>query len=156
MNAIHYLRGDATEPQAKGKKIVAHVCNDIGRWGKGFVLAVSARWNEPEAEYHAWHRQGDGFALGAVQFVRVGPWVWVANMLAQRGTKTGSNGPPIRYDALEKCLTQVAVKASDLAASVHVPRIGCGLEGGKWEEVEPIIERTLIAKGVAVYVYDHD
>ena len=25
-----------------------------------------------------------------------------------------------------------------LSASVHMPRIGCGLAGGKWEEIEPI------------------
>jgi hypothetical protein len=37
---------------------------------------------------------------------------------------------------------------------VHMPRIGCGLAGGQWEEIEPIIETTLGAKGVAVTVYD--
>jgi hypothetical protein len=41
-----------------------------------------------------------------------------------------------------------------MRASVHMPRIGCGLAGGKWEEIEPIIERTLVAKGMTVVVYD--
>ncbi len=156
MKAITYLQGDATVPQAKGKKIIAHICNDIGRWGKGFVLAIAARWNGPEAEYRVWHQRGDGFALGAIQLVRVDAWTWVANMIAQRGTKTGSNGPPIRYDAVESCLKQLAVRARDLGASVHMPRIGCGLAGGTWEEIEPIIQRTLLAADVAVYVYDYD
>jgi hypothetical protein len=35
-----------------------------------------------------------------------------------------------------------------------MPRIGCGLAGGKWEMIEPIILRTLIANGIAVSVYD--
>ncbi len=39
-------------------------------------------------------------------------------------------------------------------ASVHMPRIGCGLAGGKWEVVEPLIEEHLSAKGVAVTIYD--
>ena len=39
MTAIQYLTGDATAPTASGNKIIAHVCNDIGGWGKGFVLA---------------------------------------------------------------------------------------------------------------------
>jgi O-acetyl-ADP-ribose deacetylase (regulator of RNase III) len=153
MGELHYLEGDATVPQAKGKKIIAHVCNDIGRWGKGFVLAVSARWDAPEAEYRTWHRRGDGFALGAIQLVRVEAWIWIANMIAQRGTKAGHNGPPIRYDAVESCLTQLAVRARDLGASVHMPRIGCDLEGGTWEEIEPIVQRTLLAADVAVFVY---
>ena len=35
-----------------------------------------------------------------------------------------------------------------------MPRIGCGLAGGKWEEIEPIIIRQLCEKDIAVYVYD--
>ena len=56
MAVITYLKGDATQPQAKGNRIIAHVCNDPGGWGKGFVVAVSKRWPEPEAAYRAWHR----------------------------------------------------------------------------------------------------
>jgi O-acetyl-ADP-ribose deacetylase (regulator of RNase III) len=35
-----------------------------------------------------------------------------------------------------------------------MPRIGCGLAGGKWGEVEPIIVRAL--REVETYVYDFD
>ena len=48
MNKIIYLKGDATKPEGLGTKIIAHVCNDVGLWGKGFVLAVSKRWKFPE------------------------------------------------------------------------------------------------------------
>lgn len=48
MLPLRIIAGDATVPQAKGPKLIAHVCNDRGGWGKGFVLAVSARWPEPE------------------------------------------------------------------------------------------------------------
>ncbi len=37
-----------------------------------------------------------------------------------------------------------------------MPRIGCGLAGGKWEEIEKIIIRTLIHRQVDVYVYDFE
>jgi len=40
---IQYLKGDATDPKVHGTAIVAHICNDKGGWGKGFVLAVSKR-----------------------------------------------------------------------------------------------------------------
>jgi O-acetyl-ADP-ribose deacetylase (regulator of RNase III) len=75
-------------------------------------------------------------------------------MVGQHGIRTGSSGPPIRYDALELCLTRVAEHAVTLSASVHMPRIGCGLAGGRWELVEPIIVRTLCARDVATTVYD--
>src|SRR6476661_1022578 len=123
---ITYIKGDATCPQAKGNKLVCHVCNDIGGWGKGCVLAISKRWEEPEAEYRAWYASGKegGFALGEVQFVQAERYIWVANMVAERGTRTGSSGPPIRYDALASCLEKVAGKALELGASAHMPRIG--------------------------------
>ncbi|MBT2447811.1 macro domain-containing protein [Streptomyces sp. ISL-43] len=158
MTELKIIGGDATSPQAKGPKIIAHVCNDLGGWGKGFVLALSKRWTEPEAEYRAWHRgrSGNGFGLGAVQLVRVGPDTWVANMVGQRGMRTGSGGPPVRYEAIERCLATLAGHAAELGASVHMPRIGCGLAGGKWSRVEPLVLEQLCAKGVPVTVYDFD
>lgn len=156
MSDIVYVKGDATQPQAKGVKIIAHVCNDLGGWGKGFVLAISKRWSEPEEAYRDWHRNRakNDFELGAVQFVQVGDYVWIANMIGQRGMKTGSQGPPVRYEAIRSCLAQVANTAIELSASVHMPRIGCGLAGGSWDKVEPLIVATLCEAGVPVYVYD--
>ena len=151
---VHYLRGDATNPMARGNKIVAHVCNDIGGWGKGFVLAVSKHWPQPERAYRDWYHSRDGFALGEIQLVLVRPGLWVANMIGQRGTRRGSKGPPVRYPAIESCLEKLAVEALRLDASVHMPRIGCGLAGGTWDKVEPIVRRTLLEQDVEVYVYD--
>lgn len=157
MGEITYVRGDATVPSVKGVKIVAHVCNDIGGWGKGFVLALSRRWPEPEAAYRAWHRgrAANDFALGALQLVQVEPYVWVANMIGQRGVRTGSKGVPVRYEAIDAALARLAGPARELGASVHMPRIGCGLAGGTWSRVEPLVVERLVRRGVAVTVYDH-
>lgn len=42
----------------------------------------------------------------------------------------------------------------ELGASVHMPRIGCELAGGKWFRVEPLIQERLVGRGIAVTVYD--
>lgn len=158
MTPIHYLKGDATSPHAKGVKIIAHVSNDLGGWGKGFVLAISKRWKQPEREFRAWHRERatNDFGLGATQFVQCEEYIWVANMIGQHGLKAGSKGPPVRYDAIEQCLGAVAAKARELNASVHMPRIGCGLAGGTWEKIEPLILAQLGERDVEVWVYDFD
>lgn len=129
---IRCLNGDATSPQAKGPKLIAHVCNDRGKSGKGFVLAISARWPEPEQAYRRWHREraNNDFGLGAVQFIQVEPLIRVANMVGQHGLR-GGRVLPIRYDAVAECLGKLAGKARQLKASVHMPRIGCGLAGGR-------------------------
>lgn len=180
---IRYIKGDATCPQARGLKLVAHVCNDAGKMGAGFALAVSERWPVVRELYLRWYA-GDlkrvdhyprrtpfhyfcwqaPFALGAVQFVQLSNEIIVCNMVAQHGLRGGSKGPPIRYGPLGECLSEVAREAVRLrdtfgdnsrGVSVHMPRIGCGLAGGRWEEVGPIVERVFGAPdGVDATVYD--
>ncbi|MEV7630113.1 hypothetical protein [Actinoplanes sp. NPDC089786] len=65
-------------------------------------------------------------------------------------------GPPVRYDAIDKCLHTVAEDAVRLSASVHMPRIGCGLAGGRWERVEPLIVAAFCECDVPTTVYDFD
>lgn len=155
MKIIQYKEGDATSSNAEGNKIIAHICNDIGGWGKGFVMAISKRWKQPEKEYRKWFKNRDNFAFGEIQMVKVEEDIWVCNMIGQHKTMTYSNRtPPIRYEAVKECLEKLAAEALKLNASIHMPRIGCGLAGGRWEEIEPIIEKTLLKNNVEVYVYD--
>jgi O-acetyl-ADP-ribose deacetylase (regulator of RNase III) len=153
--SIAYLQGDATCPAAEGARILAHVCNDEGKWGAGFVLAVSRRWKEPEEKYREWFRREPKPQLGQVQFVDVAAGLTVANMIGQHGVRRGKAGPPpIRYDALATALRTVAEAASARTATVHMPRIGAGLAGGNWEEIEPLIKDALVSQGIEVFVYD--
>jgi O-acetyl-ADP-ribose deacetylase (regulator of RNase III) len=154
--SIHYLQGDATQPIGDGNKAIIHVCNDIGAWGAGFVLALSKNWSQPEAQYRAWAKTKNNFQLGFVQPVKVAPNITVINMIGQSGIRSVGNMIPLRYDALEICLTKVANYCKRNNMSVHMPRIGCGLAGGDWNKVEEIINQTLIAENLDVFVYDFD
>ena len=158
MQAVTYLKGDATSPQAEGVKIIAHICNDIGGWGKGFVLAISKKWAEPEKKYRQWHnhQSENDFELGNIQVVQVEDEIYVGNMIAQQGVKRRGNDVPIRYEALRQALEKLSSEAKSRQASVHMPRIGCGLAGGKWERVEPIILETLIQNDIDTFVYDFE
>lgn len=155
---MRYIVGDATRPQGAGTKIIVHVCNDVGGWGRGFVTAISNRWTEPERAYREWYRERESndFALGSVQLVRVEGDVLIANLVGQRGLNAKNGKPPVRYDAIRRGLSRVREYAKELAATVHMPRIGCGLAGGRWEEIEPLLDDELIAHGVEVTVYDFE
>jgi O-acetyl-ADP-ribose deacetylase (regulator of RNase III) len=156
--AIQFVRGDVTAQQGSGPKIIAHICNDVGAWGKGFVLALSRRWPEPARAFKLWYRERgqNDFALGNVQVVAVADSLWVANMVAQHGLKPAQGVPPIRYEALGQCLEKLAADAKSRNASVHMPRIGCGLAGGEWSRIEPLISRMLCEHHVPVTVYDFE
>ena len=156
MTPIEYITGDITNPLYSGPKVIAHCCNDLGKMGSGVARALFEKWGAVREEYLKWYSgktKDEPFALGAVQFVIVDKWRWVANIIGQHGIKTGSNGVPVRYDAIRKGLAKVAQWAKDTQATVHLPRIGCDRAGGKWSEVEKIIQEELADKDVQVYVY---
>ncbi len=156
MDSIKYLEGDATKPIGVGNKIIVHVCNDIGGWGKGFVLAISNHWKLPELRYREWYNKKENFTLGEVQFVNVEADLWVANLIGQHKIRKNNLGePPIRYEAIEKGMKKIVKTAIEINASVHMPRIGCGLAGGRWDKIESIITKTLIENKIKTFVYDY-
>jgi len=170
---IVYLLGDATKPKASDEtdqRIIIHICNNIDRWGKGFVVALSKRWKEPEEIYHKMEKK-----LGTISCCWVedigddidsAGYIGIINMIAQHNIKSENNIKPIRYDALETCLkTIIDVTLPDLKKkyneinvdvnfSFHLPRIGRGLAGGSWDKVSGLIEKYLCKNGHKVYVYD--
>ena len=165
---INYLEGDATAPIGEGKKVICHICNDVGKWGSGFVIAISKRWKHVEHMYLDWSRGGMAtppFKLGNVMFCLADEGdIVIANMIAQH--KIQSMLPvgevPIRYEALRDCMKKVNTvlhKEGEIMSpdfkpmTLHMPRIGCERAGGTWDEVEKIINTT-IDKDVDVFVYD--
>jgi len=158
-NMIKYIVGDATEPIGDGIKIIAHVCNDIGAWGAGFVMALSAKWVQPETEFR--RIPAKKRKLGYVQYIPVGGGMYVANMIAQKNIKPNEFGvPPVRYEAVEVCLRKVVQFARSMnngasPISIHIPLIGCGLAGGKWSIMSKIIEEVT-PDDITMVVYDFD
>lgn len=166
---IQYVVGDATKPQGPGLKVICHCVNDVGNWGAGFSGALRC-WPHVEKSYHAWYQAKrsspvvalnpepseviTGFCLGNVQFVEVARDLWVANLIGQHRTTSHGERVPIRYDALDLGFKAVAIFCKNRRASVHMPRLGAGLARGRWEEIAPIIETTLVFQGVSVTVYD--
>lgn len=148
---IEYRTGDAANPWGDGVLVIAHVCNNKGGWGAGFTGQLSKRWTSPETAYRS-QVEGGAFLLrlGDVQAVQVNDLLWVANMVAQDGYRTPANPKPINYEALEDCLTHLG-NLFEPKVGFHMPRIGCGLGGGTWPEVERIINKILPERHVFVY-----
>lgn len=159
-----YVTGDATKPirGLNDKQIIIHVCNNIGGWGAGFVLALSAKWPEPEARYREWASTADNadsdFKLGRMQLVEVGNDIHVCNIIGQSDIRHIDHQPPVRYWAIRKALRGLVLQHrlmyNTQPFTVHMPRIGCGLAGGYWDEVQDIVQRELCDNEIPVFVYD--
>ena len=161
---IRIVTGDATKPISNGPVIIAHGCNDIGKWGKGFVVPLAEVYPEAKEQYLRWHKEDSWvdktMVPGAVQFVYpTGTDVCIANMITQVGVKSQVLDDrlvrPIRYDAVQQCLEKVRVEAKKLKASVHMPKIGAGLAGGEWDVIYRIIEKVLMDVETTIYIYDN-
>lgn len=160
---IEYIVGDVTEPKrvpGYSGDVIAHVCNDVCRFGAGVADAIGRRFPPVKVEFLRWAKQGaanqrNPYGLGAVQVVRADMHrpLWVANMVAQRGLRCKENRHPLSLDHLAECLWKLrGLAAADTV--VHMPPIGCGRGGANWGEVEPLVSRYLSQGGIPVYVYD--
>jgi hypothetical protein len=153
---INYIVGDATLPQESGKKVIIHIVNNQYKWGSGFVLAISKRWKQPEQVY----RSQKQLVLGTVHYAKVDEDIVVANMIAQILPHPDNNWPrggfgeyyiPLSYHALEDCLIKVNEGCIKANATIHAPRLGSGLAGGRWPIIESIINRVCT---VETFIYD--
>lgn len=151
MANITYINGDATSPTGEGIKIITHCCNNYGIWGAGFVIAISKKWKQVKPLYQKWLLKRENM-LGKVQFLRLEEEIVLANLIGQEGVGERDGIPPIRYDAIRAGLQKVNDFAKSNNASIHMPRIGCGLAGGSWKMIEEIIHEVV---EVPVYVYDY-
>lgn len=169
---ITYIKGDATYPERitpDKYNLIVHIVNNVGGWGAGFVLALSRRWTTPEYHYRAnWKMR----QLGDIDIIQVDKNISVVNLFGQHGirpTKTDLLDPssllkpsrqtssqivqPVRYEAIRIGLRRLRQRLFLYKnATVHMPKIGCGLAGGDWSIVSRIIDEEL--NDVEVYVYE--
>lgn len=180
---INYVEGDATEPVGDGAKCIVHCCNDVGAWSAGFVLAISKKWTHVQNAYLIWagkltrnqvsnttkYGATGSFKLGQVQWVGTDTsafmpnQTWVFNLIGQQdvGIKKvgGVDIPPVCYRAIKEGLARIkayymgAVNNKN-AFSLHMPRMGCGLAGGKWEHIESILNEVFGDTDIQITVYD--
>lgn len=158
---INYKIGDVTKIKNDNKKFIVHIVNNKGGWGKGFVLSLSREWPAPEKEYRKLFIN-NGLILGTIQPVKVSNDITVINMVAQKGYGKNNNNLhrssekdteiPLQLDALEECMKKVKVLAIQTNAEIHAPRFGCGLAGGKWDQIEPLINKHW--SELKVFIYD--
>lgn len=160
---MKYVKGDLFDHVGpnKGKKItiIAHVCNDIGAWGAGFVVPLGKKYPDSRDLYLALDQRN----LGEIQLVTtIEGGVMVANMIAQHGIGPSFEGdkmiPPIRYDALKQCMYAVREAArimqqNGYTVEVACPMFGAGLAGGDWPTIEQMIALIWQEQGLPVTIY---
>lgn len=159
------IAGDATKPQRKAENeiaIIPHVCNNLGGWGAGFVLALTKAFGDLPVKTYQMDLGADSKkCLGRVSFAEIGNGdVVIANMIAQAGYIDDNNPRPLKYPALLHAMGRVANHIEYLRSwrskpiSIHCPKFGSALAGGNWEFIEALIEDVWLDAGIDVTVYE--
>jgi O-acetyl-ADP-ribose deacetylase (regulator of RNase III) len=154
---IQYQHGDVARATGAGPIVIGHVVSDSAHsWGRvGVARALAARYRDAATAFRAWSiADGDNLQLGNVHEVDVGrnEPVVIASMVAQRGYGS-SLTPRLVYSALATALDRLAASARRRGATVHLPRIGAGQAGGRWDLVEELLHERLVRADVPVTVH---
>lgn len=145
--------GDATKPRGNGVKIIAQVVNTSGGLGLGFGKSLAKNFPEVKSELKKWMENKVEFQLGNTNCFQVRSDIYIFQLLAQKGLFAKEHEIPLKYSHLRKCLSDLAHKAIELNASVHMPMIGAGQAKGDWNIILGIIHDEIISKGLNVNIY---
>lgn len=137
---LTYKLGNLFDYAEQNRCIIAHICNNRGVMGSGFVIPLAQKYPLAKSDYLSLK----SYQLGETQFV-LEKGVIVANMIAQNGFISPENPQPCSLASLSWCLLTVMDLASHMDLPIYMPRIGAGLGGATWEHVEQIINNCLDA-----------
>ncbi len=131
--------------------VIIHCCNCFNRMGSGIAKAISDRWPEVRAADDQ-TVAGDKDKLGTFTFAEVDGRI-VFNLYGQY--RYGTDSRKVEYPALKQGLSLIKEHLEDNGGfafyKVGTYPLGCGLAGGDWEIVRPIIEEVFGDQEVHVY-----
>lgn len=87
---------------------------------------------------------GDRHKLGTIslaEVVRGSKGITIVNAYTQY--RYGGGVVNVDYDAIDSCFKRIRTLFSGSNLSIGYPLIGCGLAGGDWSIVRPIIDKNL-------------
>lgn len=141
---IIYVKNDITNAN---EQVIAHGVNCMGRFGSGVAGAIRKKYPYVCKQYLAL----DQHTLGTCQFVEHGGRVWVNAHTQQYYGRDGRQYASL--EAIAYCLEEIdAYMEENQLQTIAMPRIGCGLGGLEWQDVELLIRELL--KNREVYIYD--
>lgn len=153
MNIIE-LKGDVLQSKAN---LICHQCNTLGIMGGGLALQVKRQAPSVFDEYKKLcdeHKENTSELMGCVQYCRFNEDSEIANVFGQNDVGYGERMTD--YDALKKAFADIREYAkSHKISTIAIPKyFGCGLAGGDWGVVLPIIRDSLYSLDGTLMIVD--
>lgn len=146
------IQGDLIEMAMQGRfDVIVHGCNCFCSMGGGIARTIRAVFPaalEADCQTVSGDKDKLGTTTTAVCPTHSGT-VTVVNAYTQYDY--AGPGVLVDYDALTRCLQWVAQTYPD--QRIGLPKIGAGLAGGNWPQIQQIIETTLAHTDYTVVVF---
>lgn len=130
---IVYKKGDLLQCD---EEIIAHGCNARGVMGAGVAKLIREAYPDSYEYYRYMYNHGMA-RVGSILTYQ-SPEKMIVHMITQHNYGRDP-GVYLDYEALKSCIEEV--NRTFTGHSVAMPKIGAGLAGGDWKEIERIIER---------------
>lgn len=133
--------------------VIAHGVNCQGVMGSGAAKALYEKWPIVKEKYlklcdAQLQVVGPEMLLGYTQYINVDDLRVVINCFTQENYGYDEK-LYLSYDAIATCF--IWIESFNLK-EIAIPKIGCGLAGGNWEEVKEIINAKTPMTNVHVYL----
>lgn len=133
--------------------VIGHQVNCHGIAG-GLAAAVFDKWPDAENDYMQMCQRANPWGiLGLTQLTgQQKDGHIIANLFGQY-----QPGADYRPESLENALEDLGTRARIMDWSVALPyKLSCGICGGDWNEVQEIIERTMVGVNCVIYQREED
>lgn len=116
---------------------IAHGCNAKGKMGSGIAVEFRRRWPEMYNEYADLCAQGD--LIGGHVFI------WKAEPIVFNLVTQTNPGPNASLDYIRIATEVMVIDAWERfgITSIGLPRIGAGIGGLAWDEVEAALDASI-------------
>ena len=149
---IEYRVGDIRDTDCK---VIAHGVNCQGVMGSGVAKALYEKYPEVKKQYIQFFKEcpfNPDAILGARQLVECCDKI-IFNCFTQQNYGYDKQ-VYLNYQALKSVLERVYYYCDDKKINeIAIPKIGCGLAGGDWDQVEEIINEVF-PEDFKVIVYE--
>jgi O-acetyl-ADP-ribose deacetylase (regulator of RNase III) len=146
---IKYFQGDVLKSSAQ---VIAHGCNCRGGFGAGIAQQILRQFPRAEQAYMSKFKT-EGWHLGEVQIVKVGPEKFIANCATQDRYGSPKGGKVYAdYGAIKEVMIQLKDFCQEYNYQLAVPKIGAGLAGGDWNTIAQIINE--VCPDMEVWVFE--
>lgn len=139
---INYFNSDLV-PILKDRKfqVFAHGCNCFCTMGAGIALHVKKEF--PEAYNDDLKTEkGDKKKLGTIRVIDIGNNKFVINAYTQYAF--WGHRPNVSYSAIYDCFEKINhFMTRNSLSDLTIPKIGAGLAGGNWDDIERLIKKTM-------------